>query len=1483
MGRLRTLTILLTLGAWGAATEGAPPDGAAPATEAASKPPSPVPPVKYLEAGARLFNNGQYDLAAKYVNAAQSYRDQLSPYEQKVLDAYLREIAKAPVDTPAAPAATLAAAPPVAVPVAVAPAPQPAPAPPAVAPARPALAVTEPPAQPMPDPAVTNAVVNPGVAQNAPAIPAPAPPANADAKAQARWLLAAAREQLRAGNYDDASAKVAQARGLNVRYGLFDDTPSKLDAAISQARPKVVATTVADQPKDRRAAKQKLREARQAIEAKQFEQAEAIALDVKSWKLSYGVFEDTPDKVASAARALRHRDAMRNNPKEQSSQGVYDILVQDARHLSAAGRFDEAEAKAKKAQSMNVVPAVTADRAESVLHDIQMARARLSSPKGDQAVAVVSGAAPEAELASARAEREANDMLANGDSKGAALRFAQAETLRAQEANSAPVALAGADGAVAPAPAPVETAPQPGAPAPPAPISRGEQMIAEVKTLYGSGNYLAARQVAEQARKSNLGVESQADEMLSQIALAEQGGALSMYEGAMDAVRKGEATRARALLTEVLAAGDSIDDGLRQKVQGLLDKLSASDATGKATVTDRLAPAEDSDALAAQKLNAEVGTKLAEARRLQDTDPDKAIGIYSQTLQNVKASGLPEQLAKPMVRRLEVALELAKKDKVSFDAKMKDKKFREEIETKRLRILEADGAKKARLKEFLDRAQKAMADGNYFDAEAYALKAQEIDPNDVTGVIIAWKAKAERRMKNEISVKNAKEEGAITAFQGVDWAAVADPQVQMDGIKYMTNFKDLTRERLRMNAKLEPKKDPQTQGIETKLRDQVSVNFHDTPLHEAISFLANYTGLNIVLDPKALADESVTSASPVTLQVSNLPLKNVLRLMLKPLGLTYKLEEGVLEITSPQAAMASVYAKTYYVGDLIMPPKPTNNPTGISNMYNPPGGSGTDSSSTPVQATQMGNGFASMAPHGSSGSNGPTSTHGERPVMDMTPILQLITSSVAPGTWRIYDGQNGQDVTGAYGMGGGFGGAGGDAADTQPIGSITPFYLSISLIIRHTAEIHDQVADLLRQLRRLQDLQVSIEVRFITVSDNFFEQIGVNFDFSIQSKVPGKKSTFATINPAAALFVPGGATTGGTTGTTGGTTTGGSSGTIGGGTTSSSSLGGGGGSSLGGSGGGLGGGSGGSLGGSGSLGGTSGGTGGSTGTGGGSSSATAPAPLIVNPLRDFSLGAGVTTVGQNAGGVGNFTPDLSIPFTQGSAALAVPTNAQPGAGATFGIAFLSDLEVYLFLTAAQGDTRTNILQAPKVTTFNGAPATIVNTEQINFVSSLSPIVGPGSVAFLPQVQSFPNGVVLTVTPVVSADRRYVRMTLSPNFTAIEGFTTIQVPAAVGGSGLGGGSAAINGTIQLPQFTITTVTTTVTVPDGGTVLLGGVKRLNEQRSEFGVPVLSKVPWIDRLFRNVGIGRITSSLMLMVTPRIIILEEEEERLGIPTIAL
>ena len=75
------------------------------------------------------------------------------------------------------------------------------------------------------------------------------------------------------------------------------------------------------------------------------------------------------------------------------------------------------------------------------------------------------------------------------------------------------------------------------------------------------------------------------------------------------------------------------------------------------------------------------------------------------------------------------------------------------------------------------------------------------------------------------------------------------------------------------------------------------------------------------------------------------------------------------------------------------------------------------------------------------------------------------------------------------------------------------------------------------------------------------------------------------------------------------------------------------------------------------------------------------------------------------------------------------------------------------------------------------------------LTSIAPTASAQAVAFQPGVASFPNGASMSVAPVVSADRRYVRLGVSPFFTGLQGFDTFSVPAAVGGGGfrgLGGG-------------------------------------------------------------------------------------------------
>ena len=254
-------------------------------------------------------------------------------------------------------------------------------------------------------------------------------------KQHAVWLLHEAREQMAQGNFDAAEKEIAEAEAIDIKWGLFDDTPTKVRTDLNKERPKNLASTskpAQSLPHNRENAHALLREARAVLANHQIDQAEAIAQEVKSWNLSYSFFGDNPDKVAAAARALRKRDKIRNTPtRERASQGVYDVLVQKSRQLMKLGKLNEAEAKALQAQRMNVVPALTADRAESVLHDIAMARVRSGS--GSPA------ATPAAEPPSLVAEHEANDLLDKGDQAKAAAKFAGSEKLRDKESGQAAI------------------------------------------------------------------------------------------------------------------------------------------------------------------------------------------------------------------------------------------------------------------------------------------------------------------------------------------------------------------------------------------------------------------------------------------------------------------------------------------------------------------------------------------------------------------------------------------------------------------------------------------------------------------------------------------------------------------------------------------------------------------------------------------------------------------------------------------------------------------------------------------------------------------------------------------------------------------------------------------------------------------------------------------------------------------------------------
>ena len=73
--------------------------------------------------------------------------------------------------------------------------------------------------------------------------------------------------------------------------------------------------------------------------------------------------------------------------------------------------------------------------------------------------------------------------------------------------------------------------------------------------------------------------------------------------------------------------------------------------------------------------------------------------------------------------------------------------------------------------------------------------------------MLVFKAKTERHYKQTWTSARPRTRSAVS-LPGGRPGGVADPEVQLNAIKFPKNFKDLTRERLRMNARLEVKKDP---------------------------------------------------------------------------------------------------------------------------------------------------------------------------------------------------------------------------------------------------------------------------------------------------------------------------------------------------------------------------------------------------------------------------------------------------------------------------------------------------------------------------------------------------------------------------------------------------------------------------------------------------------------------------------------------------
>ena len=1365
-----------------------------------------------------------------------------------------------------------------------------------------------------------------------PAAPAAPTTKVADAtyrKNQALALIQAARVDLKAGRLDEARRKAIQAEEYDVAYDLFDDrpelvlaetdrragtmtvvnnTPAKAaPAATSETefKPFAAATTAAapatESSSPKAEATRLLAQAREDLKNGNIQAAQDKANAVQKMDVAYKLFEDRPELVLNDVAANMAASNIAAAPAAAEpavtlagietapagdNKAEAKALLGRAREALAEGRVDEARQLAIEAERLKVSYGLFDDRPEIVLADV--ARVSMKGPEAKLMPAAPTAPATEDDVAAvadpkAKATQllqEARDLMAAGNLEAAAAKAAAAETLAVtydvfddrpelvlteiRQAQNGNVAKSMPAGSVD---SPVQTA--------------------DV-SFTDSGAPAMNQQAPAMTQPAGFDVE------LAEVGAGDDLSAQELFGQGLAELRRGNRVAAHKAFLAAHQSGQRLDPVTNQRLQVYLRELApkadgkiqlaSQVADGELQVPNAAAPYEEPSPLDAaeqqqsvkfDRLRTDTLNAIFRAERMRESNPEQALQIIDQAIASVEGAELGADATAALLRSLQKTHESMQNEIMRQKPNLDQKKKNQEV----LALLERDQHNKIRVEQefasLVEEFNTLYQQKRFAEAEVIAKKAKELDPKNPVSETMFWKSRFARRNESNENLKLAKEESFYKQLDEVEWATVVN--VGDDPIDFGSSWADITARRKGKYKADNRVRSEDELRIQESLNRRISLHEDNVPLSDVMQKISALAGFNYTFDKLGLEEEGVSPSVPVTINVDGITVRSVLNLMLEQYRLGYLVQDEVLKITSRMRQQGDLVIATYPVADLVIPIPSFTNAMGNVNAVSGDGTAGNmGGGQFSVPPAAGGQPFAQMGPNPMTGLGGipndmtlgPNSRlSGGSAAPDFNTLMDLISTTVAPDSWAE---------------------VGGNA-------SIRQHGTTLSLVIRQTQRVHEEIADLLDQLRRLQDLQVTVEVRFVTVADRFFERIGIDFDFNIQPSVggPDVDNNALPLLPFGSVLIPQ-AGTSGTQNQNGqqqqqqgqqqqGQQQQGSAGQF----------------------------------------------------------------FSVGPRRELTNRSNYpknTVVGLSA--PDTFSSTLDVPFRQGSFEVGVPDfgGFNPNAGAQVGMAILSDIEAFFFIQAAQGDERSNLLFAPKVTLFNGQTGIVSSQVFRPFVISLIPTVGFFSTGFQPVIQNFSDGVSLSVQAVISADRRFVRLTVIPTFNNI---TDVFTFSFVGGGGTGGqqgqgqggnlggqgnnqnnfggggggqfgigggmGSANMvmesvfaqqlgqtgqggqggqgnqNGNNQSSNLTVTvqqpvteqvTVLTTVSVPDGGTVLLGGVKRLREGRNMAGVPILNKVPYISRLFKNTGVGRETESLMLMVTPRIIIQEEEEELLGIPT---
>ncbi len=165
----------------------------------------------------------------------------------------------------------------------------------------------------------------------------------------------------------------------------------------------------------------------------------------------------------------------------------------------------------------------------------------------------------------------------------------------------------------------------------------------------------------------------------------------------------------------------------------------------------------------------------------------------------------------------------------------------------------------------------------------------------------------------------------------------------------------------------------------------------------------------------------------------------------------------------------------------------------------------------------------------------------------------------------------------------------------------------------------------------------------------------------------------------------------------------------------------------------------------------------------------------------------------------------------------------------------------LYASITSGNSK--IIAKPRILAQSGQQASILTGDAIPIESTV--VVSGGSSVTSQQVNYVNVGVNLQIEPRVSSD----------------GYVTSHIYSDVSSV------TQLVGTAQAPQISQRTASTTATVKDGDSFVIGGLLLDDEIKNFSKLPFIGDIPLIGRFFRQVNTSRSKDNLYVIVTPHIV----------------